>query len=98
MYTPVGVCCPQIMPKFNVEFYKPNVQVNPGDPAVNFGDVLGRIAAMTPRQRIRAGLDPAVVLVLEQQGVEYVGEAARIRTEELPSVVHTATGSRHSLN
>jgi len=86
------------MPKFNVEFYKPSVQVNPGEPAVAFVDVLQRIAAMTPRQRIRGGLDPAVILSLErQQGAEYFGEAARIRTEDLPSVVHTGTGHRHNL-
>ncbi|HET8922083.1 MAG TPA: DUF6731 family protein [Candidatus Acidoferrum sp.] len=86
------------MPKFNVEFYKPSVQVNPGEPAVEFADVLQQIAAMTPRRRIRGGPDPAAILTLGQHGTEYIGEAARIRTEDLPSVVHTTTGNRHNLD
>jgi hypothetical protein len=86
------------MPKFNVEFYKPSVQVEAGAPAVAFTDVLQRIAGMTARQRTRGGLDPAAVLVLDQDRAEYVGEAARIRTEDLPSVVHTGTGHRHNLD
>lgn len=85
------------MPKLNVEFYKPRVDVNPGEPPVAFVDVLQQIAGMNVRQRIRGGLDPAAILSLDQRGAEFTGEAARIRTEDLPSVVHTATGRRHNL-
>src|SRR5712692_9950681 len=86
------------MPKFNAEFYKPKVYVNPGMPEVSFEEVLQRIAAMTPRQRIRGGIDPAAILSLHQHHAEYDGEAARIRIEDLPTVVNTATGNRHNLD
>jgi len=86
------------MPKLNVEFYKPRVHVNPGEPAVSFIDVLQRIAAMPLRDRIRGGIDPAAILTLDEHHGEYTGESARIRTEDLPSVINTATGNRHNLD
>ena len=53
---------------------------------------------MEPVQRIRRGGDPAAVLNLARQEDEYLGEAARIRMEDLPSVIDTANGNRHDLD
>lgn len=83
------------MPAFKIEFYKPRV-VNPR--GVSFADLLDRIVAMNAVERIRGGNDPAAVLTLHHQGQEYVGEAARIRMEDLPTVIDTANGNRHDLN
>jgi hypothetical protein len=53
---------------------------------------------MHPVDRIRRGPDPAAVLSLTHGGNECLGEAARIRMEDLPSIVDIATGRRHNLN
>ena len=50
------------------------------------------------RDRIRTGDDPAVILNVVRHGHEYLGEAARIRMEDLPSVIDSTTGGRHDLN
>lgn len=83
------------MPAFNVEFYKPHVVNVRG---VSFSDLLARIVAMNAVERIRTGNDPAAILTLQAHQHEFLGEAARIRMEDLPSVIDTANGSRHDLN
>jgi hypothetical protein len=83
------------VPAFNVEFYKPHVVNVRG---VAFPDLLDRIVAMNAVDRIRRGNDPAAILTLQHQQNEFLGEAARIRMEDLPSVIDTATGDRHDLD
>ena len=83
------------MPKFSVEFYRPVVL---GDRAPTFTAVLQGIAALDAPRRIRRDFDPAAILSLTQQDHEFIGEAARIRMDELPSVIDTANGNRHDLN
>src|SRR5258708_38494299 len=83
------------MPKFNVQFFKPYVRNAPG---VCFADVLTIIAGLNNVQRIRTGDDPAVILGIQIQGSEFLGEAARIRMDDLPSVIDVASGNRHDLD
>ncbi len=83
------------MPIIRFEFYRPTVH-NGGQ--VTFAHVLEQISRLNAVERIRRGVDPAVVLNLNRNGNEYIGEAARIRMEDLPSVVDIATGDRHDLN
>lgn len=83
------------MPAFNIEFHKPHV-VHPR--GVTCSILLDRIIALNAVQRIRRGDDPAAILVLNRQQDEFLGEAARIRMEDLPSIIDTATGNRHELN
>lgn len=82
------------MPKFNVEFYRPEVL---GNTVTAFSTVLEGIAALSSVARIRVGSDPAVVLTLDRIGNEFIGEAARIRMDDLPSVIDVANGNRHDL-
>jgi hypothetical protein len=83
------------VPAFNVEFYKPQLVNARG---VSFSDLLDRIAAMNAVDCIRRGNDPAAILALQRQQHEFIGEAARIKMEDLPSVIDTANGNRHDLN
>lgn len=84
------------MPPINIEFYKPVVE---GDNAPTFADVLTQVAGMGLAQRIRTAHDPAGIFGLAHVvGHEFVGEAARIRMEDLPRIVNIATGQRHDLN
>jgi hypothetical protein len=84
------------MPAFTTEFFRPSLLGNARN--LTFEDVLTQIMALNLRQRIRAGDDPAVILTLNQNHSEYAGEAARIRMEDLPSIIDSTTGSRHDLN
>jgi hypothetical protein len=83
------------MPRFSVEFYRPEVL---GDRAPAFATILQRIAGLEAVQRIRRGADPAAVLSLMHQNGEFLGEAARIRMDDLPSVIDIANGNRHDLD
>lgn len=94
METNLGIACWKVMPKFSVEFYRPEVL---GDTGTSFSDVLQNIAGMNDAGRIRVGDDPAVVLTVEHNENEFIGEAARIRMDDLPSVVSVASGNRHDL-
>lgn len=83
------------MPPFNVEFFKPQVLDENGP---SFVDLLRRLADLPLRDRIRHGNDPAVILAIHRHDQEYTGEAARIRMEDLPSVIDTAEGNRRDLD
>lgn len=83
------------MPRFNVEFYKPLIMDRDG-PA--FPEMLNRIINMNAVDRIRRGGDPAAILSLRHDGNEFLGEAARIRMDDLPSVIDVANGNRHDLD
>ena len=83
------------MPPFNVEFYQPQVLAPDG---TTFTDVLDTVIGQAPGERIRRGQDPAAVLALNRRDSEFIGEAARIRMEDLPSVIDVANGSRHDLD
>jgi hypothetical protein len=83
------------MPRFTVEFYKPRVLDQNGP---RFEDILNQIIGMNAADRIRRGDDPAAVLGLRRDGNEFLGEAARIRMDDLPSVIDVANGARHDLD
>jgi hypothetical protein len=83
------------MPRFTVEFYKPHV-LNPGQ--VTFADALDQIIGLEAPRRIRRGDDPAAILSLGRDGNQFVGEAARIRMEDLPRIINTDTGNMHDLD
>ena len=85
------------MAAFNIEFYQPQV-INVQN--VSFPDLLNRIAAMNAVERIRQGSDPAAILVLQRDDREqqFLGEAARIRMDDLPGIIDTLSGERHDIN
>src|SRR5436309_13054767 len=83
------------MPKITVEFYKPSVHSDEDD---SFADLMTTISETEPVQRIRRGADPAAIFALVHTGSEFTGEAAKIRMEDLPRVVDTATGDRHDIH
>ena len=83
------------MPRITIEFYKPSVG---GDNPQPFSNVLESIAQMNPRQRVRGAPDPAGIFTLQRNGDEFVGEAARIRMEDLPRVANIGTGQRHDVD
>lgn len=83
------------MPKFNVEFYKPRILDHDGP---SFSAILDQIINRNVVDRIRRGSDPAAILALQHEGNEFLGEAARIRMDDLPSVIDVASGDRHDLN
>jgi hypothetical protein len=83
------------MPKFNVEFYKPEILERDGP---SFSQVLDRIVAMNAVDRIRRADDPAAILGLRKEDADFLGEAARIRMEDLPGVIDIANGDRRELD
>jgi hypothetical protein len=83
------------MPRFNVEFYRPRVLIPDHR---TFADVLGTILRQNAVQRIRRNQDPAAVIALNRHQSEFMGEAARVRMEDLPSVIDVASGARHELD
>ncbi len=83
------------MPRFNVEFYKPRVLDADRPP---FPNILNRIIHLNAPDRIRRGDDPAAILSLRRDGNEFLGEAARIRMDDLPSVIDVGNGDRHDLD
>jgi hypothetical protein len=83
------------MPPINIEFYQPTVE---GDDGLTFADVLTLVENMPMVQRLRTDFDPAGIFGLERDGDEFMGDAARIRMEDLPRIVNLATGQRHDLN
>jgi uncharacterized protein DUF6731 len=83
------------MPRVTIEFYKPVVE---NEDQISFADSLDLIAQMNTAQRIRGAPDPAGIFSLQRNGGEFVGDAARIRMEDLPRVADVATGQLHDLN
>jgi hypothetical protein len=83
------------MPRFNVEFYKPRVLAPEN---TTFSGVLNTILDLAGVDRIRAGTDPAAILTIHRHEHEIFGEAARIRMDDLPSVIDVADGRRHDLD
>jgi hypothetical protein len=83
------------MPPVNIEFYQPMVE---SDDGTTFSDILSRVEGMSIAQRLRTDSDPAGIFSLSRIDAEFVGEAARIRMEDLPRIVDLATGQRHDLN
>jgi hypothetical protein len=82
------------MPTLRIEFYRPSLLNAAG---VSFSDVCNQVMAL-PRPWIRQGDDPVALLTLERHGEEYMGEAARVRMVDLPSVINVTTCDRHDLN
>lgn len=82
------------MPRVTVEFYKPVV----ADGNEAFGGLLDRIARLNSVQRIRGAPDPAGIFALGRAADDFVGEAARVRMEDLPRIVDLATGDRSELD
>jgi hypothetical protein len=82
------------MPRVTAEFYKPVVADGNG----SFADVLDRIAGLNSVQRIRGAPDPAGIFALGRTGGDFVGEAARVRMEDLPRIVDLQTGDRSELD
>jgi hypothetical protein len=83
------------MPPINIEFYQPTVE---SDDGLTFADVLTQVENMPMVQRLRTDFDPAGIFGLTRDGDEFMGDAARIRMEDLPRIVNLATGQRHDLN
>jgi hypothetical protein len=82
------------MPRVTAEFYKPVV----ADGDEPFADVLERIARLNSVQRIRGAPDPAGIFALSRTTGDFVGEAARVRMEDLPRIVDLQTGDRSDLD
>ncbi|HXA78701.1 MAG TPA: DUF6731 family protein [Candidatus Acidoferrales bacterium] len=91
---PLGVSF-RVMPPINIEFYQPTVE---SDDGLTFADVLTQVENMPMVQRLRTDFDPAGIFGLTRDGDEFMGDAARIRMEDLPRIVNLATGQRHDLN
>jgi hypothetical protein len=86
------------MPAFNVDFFKPALLGLQNPAETTFEGLLLQISEMNLVNRIRRGEDPAVVLALTAGNYEYLGEAARIRMEDFPSIINSTTGGRHDLD
>lgn len=83
------------MPRVTVEFYKPSVLC---DPPRTFESLLDQILGLNPVERIRRTEDPAGIFDFQKQGASFEGQAARIRMQELPTVVDIRTARQHDLD